>query len=233
MDPVHYVPMELPAIVVNVKTYRQATGEAAVSLAHIMEEVRRETGASLVIAVQAADIYRVAQAVDIPVWAQHLDPVTYGSHTGWTLPESLVEAGACGVLLNHSEHQLRIADIAAALGRARKAGLETIVCADNIAVTRAVAALEPDLVAVEPPGLIGGEVSVTSAEPEIVVGAVSAVESISPRTAVLCGAGVKTGEDIRTALELGAAGVLLASGVVKAAHPKKVLLEMAEALTQK
>lgn len=223
--------MELPTIVVNVKTYRQATGEGAVNLARIMEEVGHETGVSLAIAVQAADIYRVAQAVGIPVWAQHLDPITPGSHTGWTLPEGVVEAGACGVLLNHSEHQLRISDIAASLDRAREVGLETIVCADNITVTRAVAALGPDMVAVEPPDLIGGEVSVTSAEPEIVRGAVEVVREVSPRTAVLCGAGVKTGNDVTAALRLGTSGVLLASGVVKAAQPKKVLWEMAEALT--
>ena len=44
--------------------------------------------------------------------------------------------------------------------------------------------------------------------------------------AVLCGAGVKTGEDVRTALDLGARGVLLASGVVKAKDPEAVLRDL-------
>ncbi len=37
-------------------------------------------------------------------------------------------------------------------------------------------------------------------------------------------------EDVKKAIELGAAGVLLASAYVKAKDPKKLLLEMAEAL---
>jgi triosephosphate isomerase len=43
---------------------------------------------------------------------------------------------------------------------------------------------------------------------------------------VLCGAGVKTGKDVRRALELGAKGVLLASGVVKAKDPRKALQDL-------
>jgi triosephosphate isomerase len=166
----------------------------------------------------------------MPVLAQHVDPIPYGSHTGWILPESVKEAGAVGVLLNHSEHPLHIIDIAASVERARSLNLDAVVCANNIGVTGAVAALKPHAVAIEPPDLIGGEVSVTTAEPHIVQNAVTAVKAISPDTAVLCGAGVKTGGDVSAALKLGTAGVLLASGVVKAARPEKVLLEMAEAL---
>jgi len=43
---------------------------------------------------------------------------------------------------------------------------------------------------------------------------------------VLCGAGVKTGKDVKRALELGAVGVLLASGVVKSKDPKKALQDL-------
>jgi len=230
MSPYHSATMQLPIIIVNVKTYQGGTGQAAVELAKTMEQVHKNTGANLAIAVQPTDIYRVSQIVDIPILGQHLDSISYGSHTGWILPESINEAGATGVLLNHSEHPLHIIDIAAAVGRARSLDMDTVVCANNIAVTAAVAALKPHMVAIEPPDLIGGEVSVTTAEPHIVQDAVTTVQNISPKTAILCGAGVKTGNDVSTALELGTAGVLLASGVVKAARPEKVLLEMAEAL---
>ena len=40
---------------------------------------------------------------------------------------------------------------------------------------------------------------------------------------MLCGAGVKNGADVKMAIELGAEGVLLASGVTKASDIKAVL----------
>lgn len=42
----------------------------------------------------------------------------------------------------------------------------------------------------------------------------------------MCGAGVKTGEDVRAAMDLGADGVLLASGVVKAKDPEAALRDL-------
>jgi len=222
--------MKTPAVVVNLKTYEKGTGIHAVRLAETMQQVHEETGASLVIAVQAADLYRVAQVVDIPVFAQHMDPVGYGSHTGWLLPEALVAAGADGVLLNHSEHRLRADKVAAAVERANELGLEAIVCADSPAVAGAMAALHPGYVAIEPPELIGGDISVTSADPDIVTRSVARVEQVAPAVQVLCGAGVKTAGDISAALDLGAVGVLLASGVVKAAEPAEVLRELAGAV---
>jgi triosephosphate isomerase len=44
----------------------------------------------------------------------------------------------------------------------------------------------------------------------------------------LCGAGVKTGEDVAMALKLGSEGILVASGVVKAKYPESILREFAE-----
>jgi triosephosphate isomerase len=226
----HYVSMNTPAVVVNVKTYRKGTGGHAVSLARTMQQVHEDNGAALAIAVQTSDLYRVAQAVDIPVFAQHMDAIGYGSHTGWTLPEALVAAGADGVLLNHSEHRLRADVVAAAVRRAGELGLDTVVCADSPDVAGAMAALHPGFVAIEPPELIGGDVSVTSADPDIVKQSVARVQQVAPEVQVLCGAGVKTAGDISAALDLGAVGVLLASGVVKADEPETVLRELAGAV---
>ena len=52
------------------------------------------------------------------------------------------------------------------------------------------------------------------------------VRKVDPNVKVLCGAGVKTGKDIRKALELGAHGVLLASGVVKAKDKRATLMDL-------
>ena len=222
--------LKTPVIVVNVKTYAEATGGKALELAKLMDEVASETGVSMAIAVQASDIYMVSQAVSIPVFAEHIDPIKPGSHTGWTLPEAVKEAGAVGTFINHSEHRLKLADLDECIARAKELDLDQIVCSNNIATSKAIAALNPNFVAVEPPELIGGEVSVTKANPDIVSGTVKAVREINRGIGILCGAGVKNGEDVKKALELGTDGVLLASGVVKAKDKKAVLLDLANNL---
>jgi triosephosphate isomerase len=216
-----------PVIVLNVKTYEEAIGTKAINIAINMEKVSNETGVTMAIAVMDTDISRCADAVSIPVFAQHIDPIKPGSHTGWTLPEAIKEAGAIGTLINHSEHRLILADIEWCLNRSKKLGLDQIICTNNIATSKAVAALNPNFIAVEPPELIGGDISVTTADPEIVSGTVDAVKRINDTVHVLCGAGVKNGKDVAKAIKLGAQGVLLASGVVKAKESLAVLRDLA------
>ncbi len=97
-------------------------------------------------------------------------------------------------------------------------------------IAKRVALLNPDAIAIEPPELIGSGISVSTAQPEIVSGAVEAVHTINPDVKVLCGAGITNGEDASAALDLGAKGILVASGVVKAEDPYKALLELARAM---
>ncbi|MDY7082536.1 MAG: triose-phosphate isomerase, partial [Halobacteria archaeon] len=101
----------------------------------------------------------------------------------------------------------------------------TVVCANNPRQSGAVAMLEPDYVAVEPPQLIGTGTPVSKADPAIVENAVEEVEKVS-NAELLCGAGISTGEDVEAAHELGAKGVLVASGVVKADSPKEAMLDL-------
>ncbi|MDG6228842.1 MAG: triose-phosphate isomerase [Candidatus Thermoplasmatota archaeon] len=219
--------LKTPVIVLNVKTYTESVCSNAVSLAKAMEHVSNETGVSMAIAVQATDISLCCNATNIPVYAQHIDPIRPGSHTGWTLPEAVKAAGAVGTLINHSEHQLKLSDIDACLTRAKEVCLDQIVCTNNIMTSKAASILNPQFIAVEPPELIGGDISVTTADPGIVSGTVEAVKVLNKQMKVLCGAGVKNGVDVKKALELGAEGVLLASGVVKAKDPVTVLRDLA------
>ncbi|MDH5791491.1 MAG: triose-phosphate isomerase, partial [Candidatus Bathyarchaeota archaeon] len=103
-------------------------------------------------------------------------------------------------------------------------------CVDTVEMGRTVAPLGPDAIAIEPPELIGTGTPVSKARPEVVSGAVDAVHRIDPEIEVLCGAGITNGEDAAAALRLGARGVLVASGVVKAGDPHRALLELAEAV---
>jgi len=219
--------LKTPVIVLNVKTYAEATGDKTIEIAKIMDKVSNETDISMAISVQATDIYKCRETVEIPVFAEHIDPIKPGSHTGWTLPEAVKKAGAVGTLINHSEHRLKLADIDTCISRAKELNLDHIVCTNNIATSKAAAVFSPNFVAVEPPELIGGDISVTTADPGIVSGSVEAVKKIDERVKVLCGAGVKNGKDVAKSIELGADGVLLASGIVKADDKEKVIRDLA------
>lgn len=221
-----------PLILVNFKTYSEATGKRAVELAKIAENISLETEVCIGLVPQFTDIAPIARVVSVPVFAQHIDPVTPGRFTGHVLAESVKEAGAVGTLINHSERQLKFADIKATIARAREAGLVSVVCTNNATVSVAVAASKPDMIAVEPPELIGTGISVSKAKPEVVTGTVELVKQINANVVVLCGAGLTSGEDVAAALRLGTEGVLVASGVVKAKDPYRVLLEFAEAITK-
>ena len=205
-----------PIILVNYKTYEKGYGANALSLTKTLQKVADETKVSVAVAVCPTDIKLISEECSLPVFAQHIDAIGFGSHTGYILAEAVKEAGAVGTLINHSEHRLRLADIDDCVKRAKEAGLITCVCTNNLSTSKAASLLSPDFVAVEPPELIGGDISVSKAQPELVKGTVDAVKNVSPKVKVLCGAGVKNGEDVRKALELGSEGVLLASGVVKA-----------------
>lgn len=213
-------------IILNCKTYEQATGDNALKLAKICEKVSKESGADIIICPQFTDIHRITQEVDIPVYAQHIDPIKHGSNTGHILPEAVKAAGATGSLINHSERRLKLADIEANIDKLKELGMTSIVCTNNISVTKAAAALSPDFVAIEPPELIGSGISVSQAQPEIITGSVEAVRKINPEVKILTGAGITTGDDVKKALELGTCGVLLASGVTKATDPRAVLMDL-------
>lgn len=211
-------------IIVNFKTYESATGAKGLALAKIHEAVSKETGVDIIVAAQAVDIYRFSSQISIPVFAQHCDQFGCGAHTGWTCGESLKEAGAQGIILNHSEHRFKDYDLLGkAIARAKELGLTTVVCAEHDNEGAEIAQkFHPDWIAIEPSELIGGDISVSTAKPELIK---TSVEKIGNN--VLVGAGIKNGDDIKIALRLGAKGVLLASGVAKAPDPEKVLRELA------
>src|SRR4030067_2656381 len=123
--------IQTPIIIVNFKTYSEATGKKAIELAKKAEKASKETGANIVVAPQFADIARVAEAVEIPVFSPHIDAVCPGAFTGHILAESVKEAGAVGTLINHSERQLKLADVDAVIRHAKEKGLTSCVCTTN------------------------------------------------------------------------------------------------------
>lgn len=212
----------------NFKTYIEATGKRGVELAKIADQVSRDSGVTIAVAPQFTDLKTVTEAVEIPVFSQHIDPIKPGAYTGHVLAEAVKAAGASATLLNHSERRIRISDIEEVLSFARVSDLATLVCTDTPGVSAAVASLNPDIIAIEPPDLIGTGVAVSKARPELITNAIKRIRSINNSVDILCGAGVSTAVDVGKALELGTRGVLVSSSVVKGTNPGQLLENMTD-----
>ena len=220
----------LPIIIVNLKTYEQGYGADGFELCKIMEEISLEHNVNLAAAVSAIDLIDYSDNLKIPIFAQHVDGVTYGSNTGSILPEAVKYSGAVGTLVNHAECQMSWEEIKRTIHRCRELDLSTVLCTADLESSEKGSHLNPDMIAVEPPELIGGDISVSTAKPEIISDTVEIVKEINSDISVLCGAGVKNKEDVSKAITLGSEGILLASGVVKSSEPRKVLLDLIKGL---
>jgi len=220
----------VPAVYLNFKAYTSATGKKAVQLASIAEEVSRNTGYEIVVIPQHADLRDVKKAVSIPVFAQSADPYFEGSYTGHITFNTLLDVGVDGIMVNHSEHKVPLDYAQKVVDMAKKYGLEQLVCAATPNEVAAVAAFEPNYVAVEPPELIGGPISVATAKPEIITASADALRKVTNKSKLLCGAGIANRKDVEVSIKLGTVGVLLASAYTKAGNPKAVLEDLAAGL---
>ncbi len=221
--------MTKPLIVVNFKTYASASGATAETLAVAME-AHSNGPARMVAVVSAFDLEAVRRvAPSLEVWSQHLDPVGQGGFTGWLEPKTAIHRGAQGTIINHAEHKVEMDHVQRLLPQLPE-DFPVCGCAADLEEAKSLAEMGPTFIAVEPPELIGGDISVTTADPSIVSDTVAVVKATNPDVRVLCGAGVKNGQDVATAIKLGAEGVLLASGVTKASDVASVLNDLVSLL---
>lgn len=220
--------LRTPLILVNFKTYIEATGKRGLELAKIADQVSRDSGVTIAVAPQFTDLKTVTEAVEIPVFSQHIDPIKPGAYTGHILADAVKASGASATLLNHSEKRIKISEIEEVIALARVSELATLVCTDTPGVGAAVASLSPDIIAIEPPDLIGTGVAVSKARPELITNAIKRIRTVNSSIDILCGAGVSTAEDVGRALELGTQGVLVSSSVVKGTNPSQLLENMTD-----
>ena len=199
-------------------------GDEMVSLSKKMDAVAKKYDVRIIVTPQYTDIYRVAQETDnILVFAQHMDSLKIGRGLGSVLPEAIKAAGAVGVMLNHVEKQISIAELKACIQRAEEIGLYTIVCADSIAEASAIAHFNPDIIVCEPSELIGtGQTS----DEEYVRASILAVKSVNPGILVLQGAGISNGNDVYNVIRAGAEATGTTSGIMKAADKEAMVEEM-------
>jgi triosephosphate isomerase (TIM) len=217
-------------IILNLKNYPEVLGEGSQRIAEAAQGVSSKTGTRIIVAPPGPMVALVASRVRIPVFSQTVGSETGDKTTGAFLPEAVKAAGAKGTLLNHSESSRPLSELKRLVPRLRRLSLAVCLCADTTSQAVTLARLDPDYVAVEPPGLIGSGIAVSKAKPELVSRTVSKVKETGYRGKILCGAGIVSGEDVKRAVELGADGVLVSSSVVKARDWPSKIEELAHSL---
>ena len=205
-------------------------GDQILDLARIADEAAAKYDVRVIYTTPYADIRRVVENVkNIKVFAPHMDDIPVGRGLACVLGESLKAAGAVGVMLNHAERPLPASTLVRTLNRARELGLMSIVCADSMTETRAVAQMHPDLMITEPTELIG---TGQAADLSYVKTSVDAIQSIDPNIGILVGGGISNGTDVYNTIMAGADATGSSSGIVKAADPGAMVHEMLAAVRQ-
>lgn len=215
-------------VIINLKHYRTASGPSCERFLSNFIGMDLPAGVKVVFALNPVDLRLAGNFPELTFYSQHVDPVEYGAHTGQISLESLIDLGISGSLLNHSERRVDPESIRKVMDLARQMDFPVTVCAENIEEAGRYSGLKPDFIAYEPPELIGGDVSVTSAKPGIVEEVVKRCSGNG--TKVLVGAGVKGSDDLTKSIELGARGVLIASGIVLSNDPLSSLNSLVEKL---
>lgn len=218
--------IKAPFFEIGPKSY--LVGDEVLELALAADAASEKYGVDIIFTTPVVDIRRVAEATKhIHVFAPHMDPLYPGRGLADILPESLVAAGAEGVMLNHCERPLDFETLKETIRRADEVGLTSIVCADSLADASKIAALNPDIIVAEPSELIGTGVSVG---PEYVEAATRSVKDVNPDILVLTAAGISNGNDVYNTIISGADATGSSSGVAKAADRAAMVDEMISAV---
>ena len=203
-------------------------GDRMLKLAKAADRAAAKYDVRIILTPQPTDIYLLARETEhLLIFAQHMDPVKVGRGNGSILAEALKAAGAHGVILNHAEKPMTLADLSKAIQRADEVGLVTMVCADSIKEAEAIAQLSPNIIVPEPTELIG--TGVTSDE-EYVIATTSAIKKINPDIEVLQAAGITNGHDVYKTIKAGADATGTTSGIMKAEDPEAMMEEMIRAV---
>ena len=203
-------------------------GKRVLDLALAADQASGKYDVDVIFTAPYADIRTVAdQTENIRVFAPHMDADPVGRGLANVLPESLKAAGAQGVMLNHSEKPLTYALLERTIARAKEIGFYTIVCADSIAETKAVALLGPDIIVAEPAELIS---SGSGADLSYLTAAYDAIESVNPGIMVLVASGIRNGCDVYDVISSGCDASGTSSGVALADDPEQMIDEMVAAV---
>ena len=217
-------------LIINFKNYEEVAGDRAIKLADSARQVAENLQLEIVLAPPHPVLALLAKEIRIPVICQHVDDEKMGPSTGFIMPEIAKSYGVVGSLINHSEHRMEMSSISRLVERLRKLDMVSIVCAQEPQEVVEISNLEPDFIAIEPPELIGSGRAVSKENPTIIT---KSIEGAGSRSSIICGAGISDKDDVSKAMDLGSQGILVASGVIKAASWEKKITELASAMKRR
>lgn len=217
--------------IINFKNYEEISADNSLRLAKAASKIAKKHKIKIIVCPPQHLISEVSK-IPVTVFSQHVDASKVGSTTGFIVPELLKKSRVRGSLINHSEHRITSKDIEHIVSRLKSLKMTSVVCVKNVSEAKKYAKLNPDYIAIEPPELIGSGRAVSKERPEIITNSVKAVKDAKNSTRLLCGAGIVTGDDVAKALDLGAHGILVASGIVKAKNWEKAIDDFALAFTK-
>lgn len=208
-------------LIINFKNYK--VGNDVIDMLRKIE-IYHNKAIVVVPFVELKEVVKGISSQNMQVYAQHVDYQDLGRATGYVTPESLINAGAKGTLLNHSEHRLSITEIKKTMKRCNEVGLKVIICSSSLREISQLKKLNPYAVAFEDKKLIATGKSITEYKEHDIKRFVDLLKDteIIP----LCGAGISSGDDVARALVLGCKGVLVSSVVANSQTPEKFLKEV-------
>ncbi|MDT7892208.1 MAG: triose-phosphate isomerase [Thermoproteota archaeon] len=218
--------LNFPLFLINFKCYEEAIGDNAKRLALASKKISEELNIDIFLAPIYTDIREISK-LNVKVFAQGADPVEPGSYTAHVPLEAIKAAGAIGVIINHSEKRLNYEAIEFLVKKCKKLSLISLVCGASVEECLNLAKIKPDIIAIEPPELIGTGKSVSKYKPESILMTVKLVKEFDKNIHVICGAGISNAEDVSEALKLGAEGILVSSSIVKAENQEEKIRELA------
>ena len=215
-------------IIINCKNYLEIAGEKIFQLSEIAQDISESYKIEIIIAPPQNSLFYLSQFIKLPLICQHVDDEKIGPTTGFIIPELAKSYGASGSLINHSEHRMKQTSIKNAIERLRKLNMFSIVCASTSREVGELSRFNPDMIAIEPPELIGTGKAVSKVNPSIITESVKEARTYSKNIKVICGAGIVDKTDIQSAINLESQGILLASGLIKSESWKDKLIELCE-----
>ena len=222
---------ELYAPIFEVRPKIYVYGKRALEIAQAADRAGERYQVSVIFTAQYTDIRMIADKTNhLMVFAQHMDYLYPGRGVGAVLPEALKEAGAEGVLLNHSECPMDMDSIRKCMLRAKEVGLYTMVCAENMDMAACIARMEPDIILYEAPDMIEAEEEEQHPIEEI-ASVNERIAGIDPRIIVLHGAGIHDERDIYKIVKAGADATGSTSGIMKSEKPCEVTEKMIRAVS--
>ncbi len=215
-------------LILNLKNYESLTGVNISATVNVVNEAVRLYGNHFAVVPPVVSLQEVMSLDPLfEVVAPHADGIDGEKTTGSVTPTSLKSLGIHKTMLNHSEHKLDFGQLSLTINKCEQSDIEIILCINNLNDLESYTKLgKIHSVAYEPEELIGGDKSVATEQPEIVMAFIEKLRKLAPESNAVIGAGVRDVVDIKLSLEYGATSVLLASGFALAENKLDYLSDL-------